>query len=240
MAEGMVNRYNIETYLDQSEPVNGILMEERIPLSEWTEVDGSHALATATGTKFNGFDVATVADDVGWGTTGSNIPVIAFKESADNEIYRYPTHIPHDFVLQSADGRFEPYIAIGLRWRFVSAALASTTTALKVTARWQNQGVNNTWNSATVNGSAAGTGVAYATTSAFQWTWFELCGAVDTTVGITAAQKRALVLGAQIDFQFGITAALVADECFQVSATALRMRRHITVKDKTARAYRPN
>lgn len=239
MAEGMVNRYNIETYLDQSEPVNGILMEERIPLSEWTEVDGSHASASATGTKFNGLDSATVAGDAGW-SSAITMPVLSFKESAEAEVFRLPTHLPHDLALQSADGRFEPYIAIGLRWRFVSAALASTSKSLKVVTRWHNQGVNNTFNSVTVTGSAAGTGVAYATTSAFQWTWFEVCGAVDTTVGMTAAQKRALVAGALIDYQIGVSAALASDECFQISATAIRMRRHITVKDKTARAYRPN
>lgn len=239
MAEGMVNRYNIETYLDQSEPVNGILMEENIPLGAWKYINGDGLAATNTGLSYMGNDQATAAGDFGWGGA-TVIPVIAWKESAETEVVRYPTHIPHDFVLQSVDGRFEPYIAIGLRWRFVSAALASTTTALKVTARWQNQGVNNAFNNATVKGAAAGTGVAYATVSGFQWTWFEVCGAADTTIGMTEAQKRALVAGAIIDYQIGVSEALGSDECFQISATAIRMRRHITVKDKTARAYRPN
>lgn len=239
MAEGMVNRYNIETYLDQSEPVNGILLEERIPLGDWKGTNGDNLGATNAGVSYMGNDSATSAGDLGY-LGAPTIPVIAWKESAETEIIRHTTHIPHDFVLQSADGRFEPYIAIGLRWRFVSAALASTSKSLKVTARWQNQGVNNTFNNATVTGAAAGTGVAYATVSAFQWTWFEVCGAVDTTVGMTAAQKRALVAGALIDYQIGVSAALASDECFQISATAIRMRRHITVKDKTARAYRPN
>lgn len=239
MAEGMVNRYNIETYLDQSEPVNGILLEERIPLGDWKLTNGDNLGATNAGVSYQGNDQATSAGDLGWAGAAA-MPVIAWKESAETEIVRFPTHIPHDFVLQSADGRFEPYIAIGLRWRFVSAALASTSKSLKVTARWQNQGVNNTFNNATVTGAAAGTGVAYATVSAFQWTWFEVCGAANTTVGMTAAQKRTLVAGALIDYQIGISAVLGSDECFQISATAIRMRRHITVKDKTARAYRPN
>lgn len=239
MAEGMVTRYNIESYINESEPECGVLREEVIPLAAWNGVDGGHITSTQTGSIYAGFDSATVAGDSGW-SAGTTIPVIAFKESAETEIFRCPQVIPFDAVLGAEDKRFEPYIAIGLRWRFVSAALASTSKSLKVTARWQNQGVNNTFNNTTITASAAGTGVAYATVSGFQWTWFELCGASDTAVGMTAAQKRTLVHGALIDFQIGISAALASDECFQISGTAIRMRRHLTIKDKTARAYRHN
>lgn len=239
MAEGMVTRYNIESYINESEPECGYLREEVIPLGNWKLVNGDNVGATSTGVSYQGNDQATSAGDLGWaGATA--MPVIAWKESAETEIVRCPQVIPFDMVMGAEDKRFEPYIAIGLRWRFVSAALASTTTALKVTARWQNQGVNNTFNNTTVTAAAAGTGVAYATVSGFQWTWFEVCGAADTTVGMTAAQKRTLVAGALIDYQIGISAVLGSDECFQISGTAIRMRRHLTIKDKTARAYRHN
>ncbi len=226
-----VNRYNFESYADQSESHGGVAIEEGIPLSSFTLFGYDTMVAIDAVTPLYGWDNPASPLDGSQANEGALLCMAISNTSDQGAHFDHQTSLPGHFVGGGDQKTLtEPMLMVGIKHRVYYSSGGAVVPLSKVWATFHDDEAAPF----TVTTTAA---LSDATTSAtnlstFYWTWHNIGGA------LTDAQRRNVKGGTTFRLRLGLNESTDLNGYYQILGVRLRYRVHITLPVVEDRKHR--